>query len=64
MTRLERQIADAVARYRAMSPEDRAAHDRAQRESYVRSITEWPKPKFRWVDGVKVYESLEDYHND
>lgn len=37
---------------------------RLQRESFVRSEMEWPKPKFQWINGVKVYDSYEDYCND
>lgn len=35
-----------------------------QRESYAKAEASWPKPKFRWVEGVKVYDSYEDYCND
>ena len=24
----------------------------------------WPKSKFRWENGIKVYKSYEDYYND
>lgn len=61
---LKRLIADANARYEAMTPEQQAEMWRLQRESYVRSIIEWPKPKFEWINGVKVYASFEDYCND
>ena len=37
---------------------------RQQREGYARAEASWPKPRYRWVDGVKVYESYEDYCND
>jgi hypothetical protein len=40
------------------------AEIKAQRESYVRAEMSWPKAKFKWVDGVKVYDSYEDYCND
>jgi len=36
----------------------------AQRQSWVRSVVEWPKAKYKWVDGVKVYDSYSDYCND
>ena len=61
---LERLIKEACARFDALSPEEQAKHRQAQRESFVRSMVEWPKPKYQWVNGVKVYESYEDYCND
>ena len=64
MTDLARLIQQAAAKYKALSPEQKAAHDAAQRASFVRSIVDWPKPKFRWENGVKVYDSFEDYCND
>lgn len=54
----------AQRRYDALSPEQKADHDKAQRDSFVRSITEWPKPNYRWENGVKVYDSFADYCND
>lgn len=32
--------------------------------SYAKAEASWPKPKFKYQDGVKVYESYEDYCND
>lgn len=46
------------------TPEEKDAMLEAQRESYVRAEMSWPKPKFRWINGVKVYDSYEDYCND
>jgi hypothetical protein len=48
----------------AMTPEQQAAHREAQRQSYVRAEMSWPKAKFKYIDGVKVYDSYEDYCND
>lgn len=36
---LEQMVADAKARYAALSPEEREAHDQAQRESFIRGMT-------------------------
>lgn len=47
-----------------MTPEQREKMLREQRESYVRAETSWPKPRFHYENGVKVYESYEDYCND
>lgn len=46
------------------TPEERDEMTRKQRESWVRAEANWPKPKFKWVNGVKVYDSYEDYCND
>ena len=35
-----------------------------QRESWSKSIVDWPKPNYYWEGTTKVYDSLEDYHND
>jgi hypothetical protein len=64
MKDIQKLVAEAKARYDTMSPEQKAAHDNAQRDSFIRSITDWPKPKFKWVNGVKVYDSFADYCND
>ncbi|MGY2995429.1 hypothetical protein [Mesorhizobium sp. URHB0026] len=61
---LARLLAESRKRVAAMSSEELSAMHQAQRESWARSITEWPKPKFDWIDGVKVYASYEDYCND
>ena len=45
-TSLERAIAEARAWYEAMTPEQREAHDRAQRESWVRGMMPTGDPRF------------------
>lgn len=42
-TDLQKLVAQARARYEALSPEEKAAHDKAQRESWVRGEMGWPK---------------------
>lgn len=64
MTDFDELVRRAVAKVEAMTPAARKAMWQAQRESYVRSIVDWPKPKFKWINGVKVYDSYEDYCND
>lgn len=54
----------AQVRYNAMTPEQQEAMWKAQRDGYVRAEMSWPKAKFKWVNGVKVYDSFEDYCND
>lgn len=61
---LNRLLKESAAKVAAMTPEEREAMFKAQRESYVRAEMSWPKPKFKWVNGVKVYDSFEDYCND
>ena len=61
---LEERIKQAVAKFNAMTPEQQAAMREAQRQSWVRSILNWPKPKYNLVNGIKVYNSYEDYCND
>lgn len=60
---LLRLLEEAVAKVKAMSPEERDAMIAAQRESWVRAEMSWPQPRSRWVNGVKVYDSYEDYCN-
>jgi hypothetical protein len=61
LEKLLRESAEAVQK---MTPEQREEMFRQQRESWVRSVVEWPKSNYRWEDGVKVYDSYEDYLND
>ena len=61
---LSELIAEAIAKFNALSPEEQKAQIAAQRDSWVRAEMSWPAPKFKWVDGVKVYASYEDYIND
>lgn len=50
--RLEEEIAvafkQAKARYDAMSPEDKAAHDKAQRESFIRGMGPCEHGDYDW----------------
>lgn len=61
---LSKLFAEAKRRTDAMTPEERTEMYRQQREGYARAEASWPKPKFRMVDGVKVYDSYADYCND
>jgi hypothetical protein len=63
-TPLNELLKQSVARFNAMTPEQQAAMREAQRQSFVHSVVNWPKPKYHWKDGVKVYHSFEDYCND
>lgn len=60
---LSRLIEESKARLAAMSPEQVEAMLRMQHEGYAKAEASWPKPKFKFVDGVKVYDSYEDYCN-
>lgn len=48
----------------AKKPIDKLIKEKAQCESWARAEASWPKPKFKWINGVKVYDSYEDYLND
>lgn len=61
---LERLLKEAAARVRAMPEAEREAMFKAQRDGWVRAAMAWPEAKYKWINGVKVYVSLEDYYND
>ncbi len=61
---LDSLIAKARAIVDRMTPEEKAAMIKQQTESWARAEMGWPKAKYKWVNGVKVYESYEDYCND
>jgi len=63
MDNLEDLLRKAVARFNALPPAEQEAMMRAQREGWAKAEASWPKPKFHWENGVKVYHSMEDYHN-
>ena len=58
---LQELLSRAAAKVAAMTPAEKEAMLRAQRDSWVRGEMGWPNPKYKWVNGVKVYESYEDY---
>ena len=61
---LEELLKQAKIKYDAMSPEEKEEMHKAQRESWVRAEMSWPKSKYKWINGVKVYDSYEGYVND
>ncbi len=58
---LLRLLEESKRRVAAMTPEAREAMYAQQRAGYAKAEASWPKPKFEWVNGVKVYASYEDY---
>lgn len=64
MSELAELLKRAAAQVAAMSPAEREEMYRQQRDSYVRAEMSWPKANYKWVNGVKVYDSYEDYCND
>lgn len=62
--RMKAALSEALEWVRTLSDEDRERLMRAQQASYARSITDWPKSNFEWINGVKVYSTYEDYCND
>lgn len=63
MADLATLLKEAVKRFEAMPKAEQDEMMRKQREGYARAEASWPKPKFHWENGVKVYESYEDYCN-
>jgi hypothetical protein len=61
---LQKLLEEAVKEFAKLSPEQQEEIYRKQREGYVRAEMSWPKAKYKWVNGVKVYDSMEDYYND
>ncbi len=66
-------IDKSVAAFKALSPEEqellslvKIQNDfrKEQIRSYLRGEMAWPKAKYQWIDGVKVYASYEDFCND
>lgn len=58
---LQEKLKRAAAKVAVMTREERKAMLAEQRDSWVRAEMSWPKPKYKWVNGVKVYDSYEDY---
>lgn len=58
---LQELLSRAAAKVAAMTPAEKQAMIAEQRQSWVRGEMGWPNPKYKWVNGVKVYESYEDY---
>lgn len=63
-TELEKLMHQAKVRFDALTPEQQAEVYRQQSEGYALAEASWPKAKFKWENGVKVYASYEDYCND
>ena len=62
---LRQLVKDSIEAVERMTPEEREAMFKAQRESWVRAEMSWPKAQFHYAgDGTKVYHSYEDYVND
>jgi uncharacterized small protein (DUF1192 family) len=61
---IERLLAESKAKVETMTPGAREAMFRQQRESWMRAERGWPAARHQWIDGVKVYDSYEDYAND
>ena len=54
----------AAAAFKKLSDEEQKWQFLAQVKSVAKVKTSWLKAKFHWENGVKVYESYEDYCND
>lgn len=60
---LEKLLIQARAQVAAMMPEQRAEMLRLQGERWARAEAALPKPKYKWLNGAKVYDSYGDYCN-
>ena len=54
-------IEESRKKVAAMSQQERDEMMRKQCEGWGRAEASWPKPKYIWINGTKVYESYEDY---
>lgn len=61
---LDALIAKSKACVDSLTPEQYRDMVRKQAEGWAKSEAAWPKPKFKMLNGVKVFESYEDYLND
>ena len=61
---LDELLAKSKAYVDSLTPEEKREMIRKQGESWARAEANWPKPKFHYENGVKVYHSYEDYLND
>lgn len=61
---LDELLKESAAIVAAMSPAEKADMIRQQGESWARAEASWPRAKYKWVNGVKVYNSYADYCND
>lgn len=61
---LVKLLEEAAKRVAAMPLAEREAMFKQQRDGWVRAEMSWPKAKYRWINGVKIYDSYEDYCND
>lgn len=61
---LDKLLKASAAKVAAMTPAEREAMFKQQRDGYVAAEMSWPKAKYKWINGVKVYDSIEDYYND
>lgn len=62
--KLMKLLEEAKRKVSNMSQEELKQMLEEQKKSFVRSELSWPKAKYKMVDGVKVYDSYEDYCND
>lgn len=60
---LNKLLKESHEKYLNMTPGEKEEMLQKQRESFVRGEVGWPKPRYHYEDGVKVYESYEDYCN-
>ena len=62
--RLDALFEAAKLWWRNATPEQKDEMLRKQRESWIRAEKSWPEPKYKMVNGCKIYNSYGDYVND
>ena len=63
MSEIEIKIQESLKWLNSLTDEERLAHFDKQRKSWIESEFSWLASKYKFVNGVKVYESYEDYCN-
>lgn len=58
---LRELLTEAAAKVKTMTPMEYEQMMAAQRASWVKGEMGLSKSNFRYIDGVKVYDSYEDY---
>lgn len=61
---LKELLQKSIEMLERMTLEEQEKLLREQAKAWAEAEARFPKPKYRWVNGVKVYDSIEDYFND
>lgn len=61
---LDQLLKEAKELVNNMTPEQKAEMIKTQAKSWAEAESKWPQPKFKHINGAKIYDSYEDYCND